>query len=70
MKGFADCPTSTPKVFQGRWTKGIRPGDVSNELGVTEDEMGKTLFGLTAVPDGEEEVVGDHHAKGPLSLVH
>ncbi|MGW3198098.1 ImmA/IrrE family metallo-endopeptidase [Streptomyces sp. NPDC001118] len=59
------------KVFQGLWAKGVRPGDVADQLGVMADEMGKMLFGLTmAVPDGGGEGVGDHQAKGTLSLVH
>lgn len=30
------------KVFQGLWSKGIRPGDVAGQLGVTADEMGRS----------------------------
>jgi Zn-dependent peptidase ImmA (M78 family)/DNA-binding XRE family transcriptional regulator len=58
------------KVFQGLWSKGIRPGDVAGQLGVTADEMGKMLFGLTiATPEDGREGLGDHQSKGTLSLV-
>ncbi|MGW1267090.1 hypothetical protein [Streptomyces sp. NPDC002491] len=57
------------KVFQGLWGKGIRPGDVAGQLGVTADEMGKMLFGLTiATPKDGREGFGDHQSKGTLSL--
>ncbi|NMO37317.1 ImmA/IrrE family metallo-endopeptidase [Streptomyces sp. GMY01] len=42
------------KVFQGLWSKGIRPGDVADQLGLTADELGNMLFGLTiTVKDGD-----------------
>ncbi|MFJ6578279.1 hypothetical protein ACIQMY_20205 [Streptomyces sp. NPDC091368] len=41
------------KVFQALRSKGVRPGDVAEQLGMTVDEMNKMLFGLTmTVVDG------------------
>jgi hypothetical protein len=58
------------KVFQGLWSKGIRPGDVADELGVTADEMGKMLFGMTFTPEqGGGGRSASYEFKRALSLV-
>ncbi|MFK8849416.1 ImmA/IrrE family metallo-endopeptidase [Streptomyces sp. Ac-502] len=58
------------KVFQGLWSKGIRLGDVADQLGVGADEMAEMLFGLSvATVEGEGERAGDPRAKSALSLV-
>ncbi|WP_328431419.1 ImmA/IrrE family metallo-endopeptidase [Streptomyces sp. NBC_00453] len=59
------------KVFQGLRTKGVRPGDVAEQLGVTAEEMKKMLFGLTMTAvEGGGERPSDSKARGTLSLVH
>ncbi|GCD34510.1 hypothetical protein OEIGOIKO_02244 [Streptomyces chrestomyceticus JCM 4735] len=58
------------KVFQGLWSKGIRPGDVADQLGVRAEEVAEMLFGLSMeTVTGEEEGAGEHQAKRSLSLV-
>jgi len=59
------------KVFQGLRAKGVRPGDVAEQLGVTAEEMKKMFFGLTMTAvEGGGERPSDLKARGTLSLVH
>ncbi|MFH7595088.1 XRE family transcriptional regulator [Streptomyces racemochromogenes] len=58
------------KVFQGLRAKGVRPGAVAAEIGVTGDELNKMLFGLTltTVEGGGEQA--ESAPRRALSLVH
>ncbi|MFG2434632.1 helix-turn-helix domain-containing protein [Streptomyces sp. NPDC048508] len=59
-----------PKVFQGLRTKGIRPTNVADQIGVTPREMKTMLFGLTMTAmEGGSAPDGSPKADGVLSLV-
>ncbi|MFF9429391.1 helix-turn-helix domain-containing protein [Streptomyces sp. NPDC014746] len=58
------------KVFQALRSKGVRPGDVAEQLGITLDEMNKMLFGLTMTAvDGGGEPSRTGRSRGALMLV-
>ncbi|MET8975976.1 ImmA/IrrE family metallo-endopeptidase [Streptomyces sp. NPDC004539] len=58
------------KVFQALWSKGVLLGDVADELGVTEDELGQLLFGMATVAvERDDERGHDRQRSGGLSLV-
>ncbi|MEU0443583.1 XRE family transcriptional regulator [Streptomyces sp. NPDC006186] len=58
------------KVFGGLRSKGVRPADVADELGVTAEEMNKMLFGLTMTSvEGGGERSSSGRSKGVLTLV-